>query len=185
MNETTKYGLDAIKRWVWSGFYSPTDVDEMIDDVLGNDSDEVLLRAAVGSEFKKKAATEATWPSVTDCDRLDQAFDELNAHGIIALQNTGYEMSDGVTEVAEVLEERDTSDVRGYCFYHWQDVEGAMKGEELLIAFCDIDSDDKVEKALVGRTIKDVFERFGLNVKWNGDPETRLGVEIDWKRRGP
>lgn len=34
MNETDEYILNAIKNWVWSGFYSPHEVDAMIDDIL-------------------------------------------------------------------------------------------------------------------------------------------------------
>jgi hypothetical protein len=39
MSETDEYILDTIKIWVWSGFYSPSDVEEMIADVLEDDAD--------------------------------------------------------------------------------------------------------------------------------------------------
>ena len=124
MNDTTRYVLDAIRSHVWSGFDSPADVDRVIDDLLEGDADEALLRAAVGPEFARKQAAEATWPPTTDCDRLDAAFTTLDAQGIIALQNTGYEMSDGLTEVAEALHRRGGREgVGGYCFYHGQDLE--------------------------------------------------------------
>ena len=71
------------------GFDSPADVHRLIDDLLEGDADEALLRAAVGPEFARKAAAEATWPPTTDCDRLDAAFETLNAHGIIALPKRG------------------------------------------------------------------------------------------------
>src|SRR5437763_809008 len=87
VNDTTSYTLDAIKTWVWSGFYSPAEVQEMIEDILEDDADEALLRAAVEPEFEKKAAAEKSWPAITDCDRLDRAFEELDARGVVALQN--------------------------------------------------------------------------------------------------
>ena len=54
-----------------------------------DDADEAMLHAAVAPEFDRKAAEEASWPNTTDCDRLDQAFEELNARGVIALHNAG------------------------------------------------------------------------------------------------
>ena len=183
MNETDAYILNAIKDWVWSGFYSPDEVDEMIDDILEDDADEAMLRSAVAPEFDKKAAAEASWPATTDCDRLDQAFEELNSRGVIALHNAGYTMSDGTSDVSEVLHERGRKGIKGYCFYHGQDVEGAVAGRGLVIAFGDLD-DDKAKKTLVGRLVSDVLQEFGFAVEWNGDPETRLNIPaLDWKRR--
>ncbi|HYV35368.1 MAG TPA: hypothetical protein VE988_06675 [Gemmataceae bacterium] len=183
MNQTESYILNAIKTWVWSGFYSPSDVDGMINDILDKDANESLLRAAVRPEFKKKAAAETSWPKTTDCDRLDGAFKTLNAQGIIALQNTGFEMSDGLPAVAEVLHQRGIYRVIGYCFYHGQDVESAVAGGGLMVAFGDL-HDDLNRKAEIGQRVKVVLEQHGLIVKWNGDPQTRLDIpKLDWKRR--
>jgi hypothetical protein len=185
MSEADDYILNAIKTWVWSGFYSPSDVDQMIGDILEDEADEASLRAAVRPEFARKAAAQASWPTTTDCDRLDEAFKELNARGIIALQNTGLAMSDGIADVSQVLHQRGRKGVKGYCFYHGQDLERAVAGVGLWLAFGDLDQDPQ-KKAEVGRTVKAVFERFGFRVEWNGDPETRLCLpDIDWKRRGP
>lgn len=185
MSETDEYILDTIKIWVWSGFYSPSDVEEMIADVLEDDADEAFLRASVRPEFEKKVAEETDWSGRTDCDRLDEAFEELNALGIIALHNAGYTMSDGHSDVSEVLHERGRGDVRGYCFYHGQDVERALAGKGLMIAFGDLD-DDQGAKTQIGHSVKAVLEGRGFLVEWNGDPETRLNIAtIDWKRRSP
>jgi hypothetical protein len=183
MTDTDNYILERIHIWVWSGFYSPAEVDERIDDILGEDADEAMLRAAVGPEFAKKTAAEASWPKTTDCDRLDQAFLELNRTGIIALHNAGMTMSDGVSDVAEVLHQNGSNFIQGYCFYHGQDVERAVNGQGLTIAFCDI-NEDKNKKAEIGYAIKSTLERHGLNVEWNGDSNVRLVLPtIDWKRR--
>lgn len=185
MNDATRYILDAIQNHVWSGFDCPADVDQLIDDLLEGDADEAFLRAAVSPEFARKQAAEATWPLTTDCDRLDAAFERLNTHGIIALQNTGYEMSDGLTEVAEALHRRGREGVQGYCFYHGQDLERAVAGEGLMLAFCSLD-DDETHKLEVGQRVREVLEGGGFTVQWNGDSETRLNLPgLDWKRRGP
>ena len=63
-------------------------------------------------------ATVTTWPAVTDCDRLDQAFAALNARGIIALQNAGYTQSDGYGDISQSYDERTSTDmlVAGYTY---------------------------------------------------------------------
>ena len=84
MSETDEYILNAIKNWVWSGFYSPDEVDSMIDDILEDDADEAMLRAAVALEFEKKAAAETfagefgvTYPVV-----LDSSGEVSSAYGV-------------------------------------------------------------------------------------------------------
>jgi hypothetical protein len=183
MSETDEYILNEIKKWIWSGFYSPDEVDEMIDDILEDDADEAMLRATVAPEFDKKAAAETSWPDTTDCDRLDQAFEEPNSRGVIALHDAGYTMSDGISDVSEELHERGRKGINGYCFYHGQDVERAMAGGGLMIAFGDLD-DDKTRKTEVGRSVTDVLKKFGFAVEWKGDPEIPLNIPaFDWKRR--
>ena len=186
MNDTTRYILDAICSHVWSGFDSPADVHQVIDDLLEGNADEGLLRAAVSPEFARKQAAEKTWPETTDCDRLDAAFETLNAHGVIALQNAGYTTSDGLTEVSEALHARGGRvGVQGYCFYHGQDLERAVKGEGLMLAFGSLD-DDKDHKLAVGQRVREILERGGFTVQWDGDAEKRLNLPgLDWKRRGP
>ena len=184
MSESTEYILGLIKTHVWSGFYSEADVYRMIEDVLDEDADEALLRAAVLPEFRRKRQAEAAWPAMTDCDRLDDAFAELNGGGVIALHNTGMTMSDGRDEVGQALHERGRSGIKGYCFYHGQDLERAVNGSGLLIAFGDLDAITEQKKA-IGEQVKACLERHGFEVEWDGDPEERLAIpRLDWKRRG-
>jgi hypothetical protein len=179
------YILERIRTWVWSGFYTPEEVQEMLGDLLEEegDVDARKLRAAVGPELAKKAAAEATWPEVTDCDRLDAVFAKLAASGLIAIQNAGYTISDGISDVSEQLSERDSSTVRGYCFYHGQDLERAVAGHGLMLAFADLDGDADKKRA-VGALVAAAFREAGFEVDWNGDPENRIDLpKIDWKRR--
>ena len=142
-----------------------------------------MLRAAIAPEFERKAAAEKSWPEVTDCDRLDDAFEELNSSGIIALQDAGTTISDGISDVSEIWHRRGKKGVRGYCFYHGQDLERAIHGDGLTIAFGDM-NDDQKEKAAIGVVVSEVLKRHGFEVEWNGDPETRLDLPtINWQRR--
>jgi len=183
MNETEQYILDAIKVWVWSGFYSPDEVHDMIEDILEDDVDEDKVRSAVAPEFEKKGVAEISWPQITDCDRLDEAFADLNDGGVISLQNAGYTISDGISDVSEELECRDRSEVKGYCFYHGQDLERAVAGDGLMLAFGDLEDTLEGRRA-IGKLVAEALSKAGFEVDWNGDPEKRISVpKLDWKRR--
>lgn len=183
MNDTDKYILDAIRLCVWSGFYDADDVHQVIDDILEDDADEAMLRSAVASEFEKKTQAERSWPDETDCDRLDRVFDYLNTTGIIALQNAGYTMSDGLDDVGEELSRRGRDNVKGYCFYHGQDLDRAVLGQGLMLAFGDLD-DDKAGKTEIGNLVRNAFESHGFRTEWSGDSESRINIlNLDWKRR--
>ena len=185
MNETEKYIAEQIKTGVWGGFESKEDVLQMIEDLIRDEgeADGNMLQKVAASEFQKKLAAERTWPVSTDCDRLDDAFVDLNGHGIIALHKTGMTMSDGHEDVSAALHERGRAGVMGYCFYHGQDLERAVQGMGLYLAFGDLKDTDE-GKVRVGELIKSTMERHGLGVSWNGEPDTRLHVEkMDWKRR--
>ena len=112
----------------------------MIGDVVDADGgcDVAFLKASIKSEFEKKLQAEAGWEEVTDCDRLDSVFYTLHEHGICALGKTGYEMSDGYSAVAEAVAIAPQGHYHGYCFYHGQDVEHAIAGRGIMIAFGDL-----------------------------------------------
>ena len=182
-NETTERLLDVVRTQVWSGFCRPRDVHRVIHDLLENGADEAALRAAAAVEFRRKAAAERAWPGTTDCDRLNQAFADMNARGIIALQNAGYTMSDGLEDVSDALQRRKTRDAQGYCFYHSQDVMQALRGRGLLLAF-GVFGADAAREVELGHLVKRVLEGHGLVVAWDGDPATRLHIpDLDWQRR--
>jgi hypothetical protein len=183
MNENDEYILACIRSSVWSGFYGADQIDQQIDDLLEEDSDEQALRAAAQTELRAKKAAEASWPAVTDCDRLDAAFAELERSGLIALQNAGYTMSDGHSDVGDVLARRERDQVKGFCFYHGQDLERAVEGGGLMLAYGDLDAEPGAKTA-VGHLVAAALRRAGFEVEWNGDPEKRIFLpRVDWKRR--
>lgn len=185
MSEVDQYILEAIKTHVWSGFYSPGEVQRIIDELLEDGADESMLRASVLPEFERKAVAEQTWPPVTDCDRLDAAFESLEDSNILALHNAGYAMADGHEDAAAILEESGSHKYIGYCFYHGQDVERAISGGGLLIAFDHVYG-EVPEKTGIGYSVQAALEAQGLTTEWNGDAEIRINVpNFDWKRRGP
>jgi hypothetical protein len=185
MNETETYIVECIKKQVWGGFSSKNNVLQMIEDLISEEgeADLDMLRKAADEEFRKKSSAERIWPPSTDCDRLDDAFVELNERGIIALQNAGMTMSDGHEDVSQQLRKRGREGIRGYCFYHQQDLDRVLDGLPLYLAFGDLEA-TREGKTDVGNQIKAVLEGHGFPVTWNGDAETRMMIErLDWKRR--
>ncbi|WP_020475667.1 DUF6891 domain-containing protein [Zavarzinella formosa] len=179
---------EAIHRHVWSGFPDEDEIFEIISEshFWQNEIDPGWLRREIAEGFRLKQAEEASWPEVSDCDRLDAVFGALHDDGILALHNAGYTQSDGTSDVAEFYHEDggEESGIDGYCFYHGQDLEGVIETGDLFLTFGDIDGDD-ARGVEVGRRIKGEFESAGFVVEWDGSIKTRLLVKgIKWRRRG-
>lgn len=183
MTESEEHVLGCIKKWAWSGFYSADQIESMIDDVLDDDCNADMLRDCIAQEIERKLAAEAGWPAITDCDRLDQAFRELDAQGICALGNAGYTMSDGHSDVSEVVASAPLGRYTAYCFYHGQDVERAVEGDGVMIAFGALNGDAAASLA-AGEAVCGCLRRQGFDVVWNGSPEMRIGLpRFSWQRR--
>ncbi len=184
MNETDAYALDSILKWVWSGYYAESEIrEEMLDDILEDECDAPILRAAVASQWQAKQQAEHSWPAQTDCDRLDAVFEQLHDVGICALANAGYTMSDGHTEVTEAVAEAPEGQYQGYCFYHGQDVECAVEGGGLFIAFGDLQGGADADLA-VGRQVAAALVDAGFVLEWDGISKMRIAVPgVVWLRR--
>ncbi|HUH84741.1 MAG TPA: hypothetical protein VLX85_09015 [Stellaceae bacterium] len=183
------HAAQQLRTLVWSGFYEADEIFEIVteyEDELGAE-DAAWAESAIARAVEERRAAEKTWPAVTDCDRLDQAFAALESAGIIALHNAGYTLSDGTSDVSEAYHERGgkSSGISGYCFYHGQDVERAVAGQGLDLAFGDIEG-DAAKGVAIGRRIVAELTRQGLAVEWSGAVEKRLFIPLfDWRRRGP
>jgi hypothetical protein len=188
----------------WSGIYERNEVWDYVDVVAFgssgedgvsdivvielDDEDESWLRAAIDEEFSRKREAERTWPEVTDCDRLDRAFETLQSRGLLTQHTAGMTQEDGL-ELAEALYEEAggrESGIAGYCFYTLQDMKDAMEGTPgLWLAFGDFSGDGRRGEA-VGRQVRAVMEEHGLHVSWDGSVKSRLLLSgFGWQRRSP
>ena len=184
MNEVNQYILDAIKVHVWGGFDTPEDIQEVISDLLEEGADEKMLRESVSIEFRKKLEAEKSWPQVTDLDRLESVFQALKTKGILCLHNAGYTMSDGHEDSNEALSAYPKAKFFGYCFYHGQDLERAVSGGGLMLAYDHVDG-DVPEKIKVAQTMQQELEKAGFTVEWDGTTNQRINIpKFDWKNRG-
>lgn len=180
--------IDEIAALVVTGFYDDEEILEIFceERYEPGELDPNAVAHVIGLAFEAWEADKATWPEVTDCDRLDAVFDALNARGVIALQNAGCTQSDGYGDVCEVFASHSNkASVQGYCFYHGQDLEHAVTVGGLYLAFGPIDPQrEKSEGPRIGQIVRDELEHAGLAVEWNGRFGTRLLIpNFDWKRR--
>jgi hypothetical protein len=127
---------------------------------------------------------QSSWETPTDCDKLDEAFAELEWRGIVARQNFTCCSNCGHDEIwGEIKQAGQTHEVKGYAFYHMQDTERACEGGELYLKYGSTARGEE-NVAEVGRAIVEELRRVGLQVEWNGRSDTAVHViGIDWKRR--
>ncbi len=168
---------------------SMTDFDlELDDDTLKQITSEELAAAR-----KAHRAEMATWPKVTDCDRLDAAFTELNAMGIMARHNW---TCCGTCGAAEMPAEFDRlkgeiagKPIIGYIFYHQQDSGNASDNAGVNFGFgstqgADTEAEYEANSLAIARTASDVLAKHGLKTSWDGTYHRRPFINLDWKRRG-
>src|SRR5690606_26960250 len=161
-------------------------IEEIDDNGLGYEISEEWAYEQIEKIYAELLEESQTWENPTETERLIAAFDELaEKHKITALHYAGYTMDDGEYEVVEIertlIENGERSE--GYCFYHGQDLERAVQGEGLWIAFQKIDNvNDSVSKE-IARTIVDVLEKHGLKTDWDGKAESRISLpNFKWQR---
>src|SRR5262249_51814859 len=126
--------FDALHDWLEvqvAAGYGP--LEDIVDDAVEVFAEQCDDRAAlreVARRLVDRAATaaagaEQSWPEVTDCDRLDAAFDELDAAGVVARQHFSCCGTCGDTEIRDEMQQavKDGVPVRGFTFFHVQDTE--------------------------------------------------------------
>ncbi|MDQ8205780.1 hypothetical protein [Pelagicoccus sp. SDUM812003] len=189
--ETADPMLEDIRHYarqeVAAGFSTEEEIVQNTIDILSDDYDEKKLREAVSKEVKQAIsdhkAEQANWPKVTDTDRLDLAFQQLEELGIVCRQNFSCCGTCGSGEIWDEIEAQEKKKkVRGYIFYHMQDTESAVEGGGLYLNYGSTEEGE--EPALsVARTVVETIEKNGLKTNWDGTWGMRIGVTLDWKKR--
>ncbi len=199
MNSTFTPEIEAeVRESVWSAMdrgFSPVewiadDVAELIADE-NEDVDEDAVRAralALIDELEgERRVLEATWPAVTDNDRLDRAFASLNANGIVALQNFSCCGTCAWSEIGEPIEQAQSEGkaVEGCVFYHSQGTDCAHEFGHFHLYYgtSDETADDLATKA-IGERVVQALQNEGLTVSWNGEPGESIVVQdFAWRKR--
>lgn len=186
MNETLAEIKDQIRLRIQSGFDTPQKTFDDIEHDYGDSPQwnpkqaEILIKG----NFIAHEVKQSEWEHTTDCDKLDEAFAELDRYGIIARHNftccqtCGHRDMEAITD--DIMAERY---VQGYVFYHWQDTESAIRSNYLYLAFSSY-ADDAQQSQTIGEMIIRVLGRHGLEVSWEREPNKRICItNINWQRR--
>jgi hypothetical protein len=129
-------------------------------------------------------AVQKFWNFETDCDKLDDAFAELDRNGIVARQNFTCCQTCGHAEIKdEILNAQEYRRIRGYVFFHQQDSEHAAESDTLHLAYGAVDRDED-ESVVIGHEIVTTLRKHKLIVEWNGTIQKRIKIkELHWQRR--
>ncbi len=177
-----------IVRLVAAGYESPAEILQAAEDYVAEDLDAKIIRIESGPMLERAlaahAAAEATWPALTDCDKLDAAFAALERKGVVARQNFSCCGNCGSSEIWDEIDAaRDAGDpAHGYAFFHMQDTERAADGDGLYLNYGAVDEGEAAALA-VAHEIVGELEAKGLKTDWDGSWDQRIAVSLDWKRR--
>jgi hypothetical protein len=164
--------------------------EEIIDEAAAYAEDEFervdldsFIEMTANELFEMQYQVQATWEYPTDCDRLDMAFADLDAAGIVARQNFTCCQTCGHAEMQnEITWVQEHRPVEGYVFYHMQDTESAREGHGLYLAYGAVPEDED-SLVQIGWRIVGALRGTGLEVSWEGSTNRRIYVQVDWKRR--
>jgi hypothetical protein len=179
---------ELIRTTVRGGFDDRERIIEIFCDELyqPGELNPVDVGAAVDIAMAVHEAEKTTWPEITDCDRLDKVFHQLSREHIIALQDAGYTQTAGCAYFQDVLDQHpDPASVAGYCFFHRQDLEGAIRGNGLHLAFGPATPEQEDAAGVtIGRIIAWKLNQAGFQVVWDGTFERRIYLpNFNWQRR--
>jgi hypothetical protein len=180
----------TLREQLATGFATPVQALEATADLLEDEFPrESVLREAeqiLPSLLVEMEAEQAAWPEVTDCDRLDRAFADLESRDIIARQNFSCCMTCGSGEIWEEMKQESQTGrvVRGYAFYHEQDTEAAANRDGLYLAYGSM-ANGKQPSLDIGHEIVETLTQHGFQPDWDGKLSSRIHLPLDWKRRIP
>ncbi len=187
---------ERIRAGLAEGFDGPEVVLELAIESVSTDDDDPGIRDAARSVLaqvmEERQREQQDWPAITDCDRLDAAFEELNATGIAARHHWTCCGTCGVGQMQDELERLSESSegplVRGYAFYDQQGTEFAASDGLLYLNFGSAgefasDAEYEARSVEIAIEVRDVLESHGLAVTWDGTYGQRPAVTMVWQRR--
>ncbi len=192
MDEKLDEALETMRSFIETHAKAGFDSEEVVvadalDYMEGEAEPSFLLphaKTIARRAFDRLREEQSTWPEVTDCDRLDAAFEELDYSGIISRQNFWCCQTCGNDAIGGEMQLAfdDGREVRGYTFYHMQDTENAAEGGGVNLCYGSVEEPEESRIAMAQEIVRTI-EKHGLHPVWNGDLKRRIEVPLDWKRR--
>ena len=178
--------LEQINTSIKSGFYDKDNVFNNVEDYLYEiQYDKEWTKQQIENIYAARIKEQSSWETITDFDKLTQAFDKLNTSGIISLHNAGMTRQDGEGDCEEIYQELKKKGIvaKGFCYYHWQDIERVVDDGNLYIGFGDFKNNEK-DALAIGNQIASTLESFGLKLNWDKTINTRIEIiNLKWQKR--
>lgn len=186
MNETLHGIREQTRLLVNMGFDTPHEILKMLEDDFRDEIgwDERQAKILIQGMMYAHQLKSEEWNYTTDCDRLDEAFAELDRNGIIARHDYHCCQTCGHTEMGLLMQTaREKRTILGYVFYHRQDTESALTSDYLYLAYGASTDNPKYAKVIAHTTVQ-TLKRHGLDATWNGQLSERISIDpIHWQRR--
>ncbi|MEV4604307.1 hypothetical protein AB0K15_44005 [Amycolatopsis sp. NPDC049253] len=177
--DTAAEAVEFARPLVHGGFSTRADVAVAITEYFEPDSvSPSQARAVVDRLRQARLEEQRTWPPVTDPDRVLAAFSALAAEGVVARADFACCQNCGLTEIGAEATPGD----RGFVFFHQQDTARAVDGGELLLSYGRL-ADSPTATAAVGQVVAAALRAQDLSVTWDGSPEERIRVDLEWRKR--
>ncbi len=184
--------LDDLRRFIRSrireGFESVHDIVENATHYAleehGREDLQPSIKQLVAELLAEHHAEQAGWEPSTDCDRLDEAFANLNGAGIVARQDFSCCNNCGFTEIWDEIDaEEKHRPVDGYVFFHLQCTERAIQTGQLLLAYGCVEENEAAFQRVADRIVAEL-RKVGLDAKWEGTAGHPIAVNgIVWQKR--
>lgn len=187
---------EHIRRGLAEGFQAPEAVAKQAVEIVSEEHTDSDLtsaaRAVLAKLLVERQDEQRSWPAVTDCDRLDAAFEQLNALGIMARHHWACCSNCAAAEMPDEFDRIGGAwqgvPIVGYTCYHHQNTASAVEGDGLYLGFGSTERapSEQVyqEQCLkIAQTVCDVLVSHGLKVTWNGTYQQRPHVSLHWQRK--
>lgn len=118
--------------------------------------------------------------------KLEQAFERLNRMGIVAEHLAGESMDEGFYNATEIARERyeEGEDIIGVCFYTNRSLIYLLEGITPVLYLSYGNCFKEPTAMEIGWMIVRELQQAGLEVKWNGQPEKKIGIyNLIWDKK--
>ncbi|MGL6298979.1 MAG: DUF6891 domain-containing protein, partial [Methanobacteriaceae archaeon] len=147
------------------------------EDEISEFKDEIQNKIAT---LTKESLNESSKDSlISNWDKLNTCFANLNKKGIITIHNAGYSIDDGIYDSFEVhnhLKDNNIDSI-GFCFYTFEDVVSSITENTLYLSFGAFE-DNKNKFAEIANIIVENLYDNGFNVTWNNKLNSDLDSRI-------
>jgi hypothetical protein len=166
------------------GFWTAEEILEFVTD------DSKLSRETCNSivtrALEARKSEMLGWPAITDCEKLDTAFEQLDQTGIVARHCWHYSDIEGARSMSRYIEQCFPEAI-GYVFYSREAMEHAIRFGSLKLIFLATDEwtwfDERPptrEFCTVRDAIAETLKRAALVV---ATTETTISIAMKWQRR--